>query len=195
MVKEIHKIAQDMEKKGYTIIIIGDKKHNEVLGIAGQLKNKAIIIDELRNIRLQAVKRIKKACVVVQSTQNLQKVMGIIEALKPHIKELKFFNTICGPTRKKQAEIKKMPLENDAMIIIGSKTSANTKRLYEISKSINEKSFWIQTKKDINLKWFRGAKYVGVTAGASTPGQIIKETVEYLNSCRKSNPRLCGSRL
>jgi len=180
MVKEIHKIATDMEKKGYAIIVIGDKRHNEVLGITGQLKNKAIVIDERRHIPLHTVKRIKKACVVAQSTQNLQKVMGILEALKPHIKELKFFNTICGPTRMKQEEIKKLPLENDAIIIIGSKTSANTKRLYEISRSINEKSFWIQTKKDINPAWFRGAKNVGVTAGASTPDKTIKETVEYI---------------
>jgi 4-hydroxy-3-methylbut-2-enyl diphosphate reductase len=73
-----------------------------------------------------------------------------------------------------------MALENGVMIIIGSKTSANTKRLYEISKSLNRRSFWISSKKEIKPFWFRNAKNVGVTAGASTPEYITKEVIEYL---------------
>jgi 4-hydroxy-3-methylbut-2-enyl diphosphate reductase len=80
----------------------------------------------------------------------------------------------------KQEEIRKLPLENAAMIIIGSKTSANTKRLYEISKSLNNKSFWVQSKKDIKPKWFKDIQSVGITAGASTPERAIKEIVEFI---------------
>lgn len=184
MVKEIHKIAKDMQKKGYKIIIIGDKKHDEVHGIIGQLKSKAMVIDGLRSIPLEAIKQIKKAAVVVQSTQNIENTLKIVDALKPHINELKFFNTICRPTMIKQQEIKKMPLENDVVIIIGSKTSANTKRLYEIAKSLNKKSYWIQSKKEIKPEWFKGSKKVGITAGASTPDTTIKEIVEYIKAIK-----------
>jgi len=180
MVKEIHKIVHSAERYGHTIIVIGDKKHDEVQGIIGQLEKRAIVIEDTRNIPWGRLKKIKKACVVVQSTQELKKAIKIVGILKPHIKELKFFNTICRPTRLKQQEMKNMPLDNDVMIIIGSKTSANTQRLYEISKSLNDRSYWVQTKKDIKPVWFKGIKTVGITAGASTPDDTTEEIITYI---------------
>ncbi len=182
MVKEIHKIAQDMENNGYKIIVIGDNQHDEVKGIVGQLKRKAIVIDNYKHIPLKIIQKIKRAAIVVQSTQNLKNVLKIVNILKQQIKDLKFFNTICRPTRIKQDEIRRMPLENDIIIIIGSKNSANTKRLFEISKSLNKKTFWIQSKKDINNPWLRNAQNVGITAGASTPDETTRGIIEYLKN-------------
>jgi len=181
MVKEIHKIAKNWEQKGYRIIIIGNKKHDEVRGIVGQLKKKAMIIKSLKHIPAKETHKIKQATVVVQSTQNIERVLEIVAALRGHIKRLKFVNTICRPTRIKQEEIRTMSLENDVMIIIGSKTSANTKRLYEISKSLNERSYWVQSKKDIKPKWLQNVKNVGVMAGASTPNST---TISVINQIR-----------
>ncbi|MCX5697428.1 MAG: 4-hydroxy-3-methylbut-2-enyl diphosphate reductase [Candidatus Omnitrophica bacterium] len=180
MVKEIHRIAKDMEAKDYRIIIVGDKNHEEVQGIVGQLKQGPIVIPDKGRLPLTAVKKTKKACVVVQSTQNLQKSLYIFKTLKKYIPDLRFYNTICRPTRLKQKEIRRMPKENDVMIIIGSKESANTRRLYEISKSLNEKSHWINAAKDIKKEWFRGADSVGVSAGASTPDITIQKVIAYL---------------
>ena len=182
MVKEIHKIAALMEKKGYKIIVIGDKKHDEVKGITGQLKKRALVIDMEKNIPYSSLKRIKKAAVVVQSTQNIEKVTKIIDKLKPHIDNLKFINTICRPTRIKQEEAKIMALKNDVMIIIGSKSSANTKRLYEISRSLNKQSHWIQSEKNIKPAWFKKAKNVGITAGASTPDKTTISVVKHIKT-------------
>ena len=180
MVKEIHKIAREMEENYYKIIVIGDKKHDEVQGIIGQLKTKAIVIDHPKHIPFKTLKRIEKCAVVVQSTQNLENVVEIVNVLRKQIKELKFCNTICNPTRTKQEEIKIMPKENDVMIIIGSKSSANTKRLYEISKSLNESSYWVSSKDEIKKEWFKNAKSVGVTAGASTPDSTTQKVIKYL---------------
>jgi 4-hydroxy-3-methylbut-2-enyl diphosphate reductase len=185
MVKEIHRIAKDMERKSYSIIIIGDKKHDEVRGIVGQLKKKAIVIERLDDITAGKVGNIKKAVIVAQSTQNLQKVLAIVEQLRSRIDDIQFFNTICRPTRLKQEEIKTMPLKNDVMIIIGSKTSANTKRLYEISKSINRRSYWVGSKKEIKPGWFKDAASVGVTAGASTPDSTTQDIVRYIKQIAK----------
>ena len=182
MVKEIHKIAKGNELKGYKIIIIGDKKHDEVRGIIGQLKNKAIIIDNSKNIPFPKIKKAQKAAVISQSTQKLEKVLEIVTALKQYIKELKFFNTICRPTRIKQEEIKSLPLENDIVIIIGSKTSANTRRLFEIAKSLNPRAYWIQSKEEIKPVWFKDAASVGITAGASTPEWTTKEVITYIKN-------------
>lgn len=180
MVKEIHKIAQDMERKGRKIIVIGDKRHDEVHGIIGQIKSKAIIIDTSQRVPLEKIRKFNKSAIIVQSTQNLEKVIKIIDLLKPRLKDFKFFNTICVPTRLKQGEIKKMPRENDVMIIIGSKTSANTKRLYEISRSLNKRTFWVNSKNEIQRGWFKNAKSVGVTAGASTPGSTTQDIIKHI---------------
>ncbi|MCX5668929.1 MAG: 4-hydroxy-3-methylbut-2-enyl diphosphate reductase [Candidatus Omnitrophica bacterium] len=177
MVKEIHKIARKLENQGYQIIIIGDKRHDEVLGIVGQLRSKAIVIDKLQNIPLEKIKKITRAGIVVQSTQSLDNLPAILELLRRYIPEISFHNTICNPTRMKQNEVKAMPLKNSVMIIIGSKTSANTRRIYEISKSLNKNSYWVNDAKEIKKSWLNNAKNVGITAGASTPELSIKEVV------------------
>jgi 4-hydroxy-3-methylbut-2-enyl diphosphate reductase len=177
MVKEIHIIAKEAEKDGYAFIVIGDKKHDEVRGIIGQLKKKSIVIDDIDNIPLKKIKGIKRAAIVTQSTQNIEKVLEIVHVLKDQIRDLKFFNTICRPTKTKQEEIKTMPLENDIMIIIGSKTSANTRRLYEISKSLNKHSYWIQSRDDLKSEWFKNIGSVGITSGSSTPDHITEEII------------------
>jgi 4-hydroxy-3-methylbut-2-enyl diphosphate reductase len=182
MVKEIHNITQKMEQNGYRVIIIGDKNHDEVQGILGNIESKALVIKNAKEIPLDKIKKIKRAAVVVQSTQTPENVAEILKFLKLYIKDLKFSDTICETTKKRQFEINKMALANDVMVIIGSRTSANTKRLYELSKSFNRKSYWIQTYNDIVPGWFKGAKKVGISTGASTPDHTIESVVDYLKS-------------
>jgi len=182
MVKEIHKTAQRIEKNNCQVIIIGDRRHDEVQGIAGQLKTKAIIIDKLKDIPINKIKNIKQAGIVVQSTQNLDKVLKILNVLKSYIPKIKFHNTICNPTKSKQSEIKTLPLENDVIIIIGSKTSANTKRIYEIAKPLNKNSYWINSAQEIKNSWLKKARSIGITAGASTPESSIQEVIERIKN-------------
>jgi len=182
MVKEIHKIAKSLENNGRQVIIVGDKRHDEVRGIIGQLSSKAIVIDRPEKINLAAIKRIKRAGVIVQSTQNLENVLKIVALLKTQVKDLDFRNTICQPTKTKQDEMKSMPLENDLMIIIGSRASANTKRIYEISKSLNKNSYWVNSAGEINKNWLAEAKSIGVTAGASTPESTIQEVIQKIKT-------------
>lgn len=186
MVKEIHRIAQEMEKNGRRIIIIGDKKHDEVHGIMGQLRRPALILEDEKGVRANAklLRSFKKAAVVVQSTQNLEKVFRLRRLLKGYIADLKFFNTVCKPTRIKQEEIKRMPLENDVMLIIGSKSSANTRRLFEISRSLNKRSYRVNSCAQIRPEWFKGCASVGVTAGASTPDTTTQAIVKRLKRLR-----------
>ncbi len=181
-VRRIYKLAELSKHEGREVIIIGDKNHDEVRGIVGQLKGKAIVIDSLQRMPLGQIKRISKASVVVQSTQNLDATLDILARLKQHIKSLTFYNTICKPTRIKQQEIKILPLQNDVMIIIGSRASANTRRLFEIARSLNKRTCWIQSKGELKAGWFKGAKSVGVMAGASTPDETTREVIERIRS-------------
>jgi len=180
MVKEIHRIAMSAERNGWPVIIIGDKRHDEVHGIIGQLKKRPLVIDPADALPRRQLKRLKKAAIVVQSTQNLEKALRIVREIKAIVPTVQFHNTICGPTRLKQKEIRSLPLHNDAVIIIGSRTSANTRRLFEIAKSLNPRSHWIQSPRDLKSKWFKGVKTVGVTAGASTPETTTSAVIRAL---------------
>jgi 4-hydroxy-3-methylbut-2-enyl diphosphate reductase len=131
------------------------------------------------------LQKIKKAAVVVQSTQNAENVLKIIDVTKEDVRELQFFNTICRPTRIRQSEMRTMPLENDVMVIIGSHTSANTQRLCQISSTLNSRTYCVESKKDLRATWFKGARSVGVASGASTPDASIREVVNYLRKLSK----------
>ncbi|RKY41918.1 MAG: 4-hydroxy-3-methylbut-2-enyl diphosphate reductase [Candidatus Makaraimicrobium thalassicum] len=178
-VKDIYKIARRLEKNS-SIIIIGDNNHDEVKGIAGQLKKKPITIESPRDIPLKKLARVKKAAVITQSTQTTDNINMIMERLEKIIPRVKLYNTRCRTTAVKQQEIKSLPEKNDLVLIIGSRTSANTKRLYQISRNINKKTYWIECARDLKAAWFKNAGKVGIMAGASTPDYITGEIVETL---------------
>lgn len=178
MVRAIHKIARSMSRKGYKIIVLGDPRHEEVQGIVGQIREGALVIDRIDHIPRVKIEKIKKAAVVVQSTQNADDVLPIVNALRKKIRYLKFFNTICSPTRMKQSEMKILPLCNDVIIVIGSRSSANTRRLFEISRALNPRSHWIESAGEIKPAWFKTAKSIGITSGASTPETTTSAVVE-----------------
>ena len=96
--------------------------------------------------------------------------------------DLHFVNTICYPTKRNQEQIKKLATESDVMIIIGSFTSANSKRLTLLSKLINKNTYQVTSSKDIKKKWFEDCKAIGISAGASTPDYLIEEVEIKLSS-------------
>lgn len=172
LVLKIHKAAKLLEEEGRRIIIIGDKGHDEVEAIASQVKN-PLIISNLADMAL--LPKIQKAGVVVQSTQFIGDVGEIISALVSKTDDLRFINTICTPTRQRQLQILELAKNNDVMIIVGSFTSANTKRLAGIALKINPNTHLIQCVDDIDPKWFTSAMTVGISTGASTPWTLLEE--------------------
>ena len=172
LVHEIHREVRQLEEEDRKIIIIGDHGHDEVVAIADQVKKPIIVSSksEAENIR-----RIKKAGIVSQSTQMIENVQEIINVLMKKVFDLRFVNTICFPTKRNHEQIKEMAGKNDLIIIIGSFTSANSKRLTELSKQRNKKSYQVTCADDLDLKWFKGVNSVGISAGASTPDYLIDE--------------------
>lgn len=182
MVKEIHLTAKKDERDGRTVIIIGDTEHEEVAGIKGALTKAPLIIDPGKRLPLKKIASCKKASVVVQSTQNAEKVREILQRLSETIKDLRFHDTICVPTKNRQEDARTLPVLNDAVVVVGSRSSANTKRLYEISKNLNKNTFWINSSEELDASLFKGFKSVGLLAGASTPDEAIRKTVSFLRS-------------
>ena len=179
LVHEIHDEIKKLDVEGRKLIIIGDHGHDEVVAIRAQV-TEAIIIASIAET--EALPRMKKAGVVSQSTQMIENVQEIIGILSMKIFDLRFVNTVCFPTRRNQGQIKEIAPISDVMIIVGSFTSANTKRLHEVSLSLNPRSYMVENANDIQESWFDMAESVGVSAGASSPDDLIEEVVEHLNN-------------
>ena len=179
LVHEIHREVKKLSEEGRQIFVIGDHGHDEVVAIADQVPD-SIVLANLNEAK--ALKKFKKAGVVSQSTQTIENVQEIINILMEKVFDLHFVNTICYPTKRNQEQIKELARESDIMIIIGSFTSANSKRLTSLSKTLNKNTYQVTISKDINPKWFDNCKSVGISAGASTPDYLIKEVKDMIMS-------------
>ena len=172
LVHEIHHEVKKLAKDGRKIIIIGDHGHDEVVAIANQVEGSIIISSPSEANKLR---KMKKVGVVSQSTQMIENVQEIINILMEKVFDLHFVNTICYPTKRNHEQIKSLAIENDVMIIIGSFTSANSKRLAELSSERNNNSYQVTCAADLKVEWFKNKNSVGISAGASTPDYLIEE--------------------
>ena len=174
LVTEIHEEIKELESENRRTIIIGDHNHDEVVGIAAQVKDPIIIscVDEAKKLG-----KMKRAGVVSQSTQMIENVQEILNVLSEKVYDLRFVNTICFPTRRNHDQIKKLSNICELMIVIGSFTSANSKRLTQLSLERNKNSFQVTCADDINESWFDGVESVGISAGASTPDNLIEDVI------------------
>ena len=188
-VKKVQQKAEELAKKGYLVIIVGKSEHPEVAAISANAKlygeNVFVISDvsEITENLIQKIKTAKKIGVVSQTTQRIQNLQNIVSALIPYCKEIRVFNTICASTTLRQNEAKKLAEKSDLMVVVGSKKSANTTHLAEILKNITqtihiENENELDDYKDIINKM----NEIGVTAGASTPQNIIENVITKLKT-------------
>ncbi len=182
LVTEIHEEVKKLYSENRKIIIIGDHGHDEVNGIKEQVENAIVVANPEEAMQLR---KIKKAGVVSQSTQMIENVQEIINILMTKVFDLRFVNTICFPTRRNHEQIKNLSEICDIMIVIGSFTSANSKRLTELAKMRNERTFQVTSAEDLEIDWFQSSDTVGISAGASTPDNIISEVLDKIKSIGK----------
>ena len=183
-VKKVQKKAIELAQEGYLTIIVGKPDHPEVKAIkdnALEFSKSVYVIsnaDEISEIEKEIAEQ-KKVGVVVQTTQMINTLNKIVEKLVPISKELKVFNTICASTSKRQREAKELAKQSDLMIVVGSKKSANTTHLAQIVKDITD-TIHIEDEKDLksHTNKIKNAQNIGITAGASTPDNIINEVIE-----------------
>ena len=185
-VKKVQQKAVELVKEGYYLVIVGKEEHPEVSAIkanALMLGNKVIVASKLDDIYKyrDKLKEHKNIGVVVQTTQTLKTLSPIIEYLLSISKELKIVNTICPSTSRRQAEAKELALNNDLMIVVGSKNSANTTHLADIAKEFT-KTIHIETSDELSEyeDLINSSSKIAVTAGASTPQNVINDVVNML---------------
>ena len=174
-VLKIHKIVKDASAEGDQIVIIGNEKHPEVEGIMGWSETPVHVVDTVEKAEKLKLDKSKNVRVVSQTTFNYNKFKELVEILEKKSYDVSVLNTICNATKERQTEARSIAETVDAMIVIGDKHSSNTQKLFEICRKACNNTYYIQTLGDLDLNQLGSVETVGITAGASTPNNIIEE--------------------
>ena len=179
-VKRIHNIVEKESAAGKKIIIIGNAGHPEVEGIMGWSHTPASVIESAEEAENFNCKKDEMLCIVSQTTFNYNKFKDLVEIFQKKGYNVNVVNTICNATEERQTQAREIAARVDAMIVIDGKHSSNTRKLYEICKEKCANTYFIQTLDDLHLELPETAALVGITAGASTPNNIIEEVQNYV---------------
>jgi len=192
-VRRAQDLARMLLKEGYEVVVIGEADHPEVIGIAGYADGKAVIIEKEADIAKLTKK--KKIGIVTQTTQSMEAFKDLVAKILEIGKEIHIFNTICGATQERQTATLKLAENADIMLIIGSKNSANTTHLAQLSKKTGKPTYHIETAREINPDWLKGRNVIGISAGASTPRSVIEDVISHLEYMKAHASDPAGSRL
>ncbi len=182
LVTKIHSAVKRFSKKGYKIILIGKKKHVEVIGIALEAKKDTKIVEKLKDVYDLKFKKDQKLFYITQTTLSIDDVKDILKALKkrfPNIETLAS-SSICYATTNRQMALKQITKDVDLVLIVGDPTSSNSNRLKEIAMKRVKRAYLINSEDEIKKDWLDGVKNIAMTAGASTPEDIVKRCVDKL---------------
>jgi 4-hydroxy-3-methylbut-2-enyl diphosphate reductase len=174
LVIRLHKLARFLERLGYFPVVIGEANHVEVRGVIGNLANAAVVRDETDLAQLAGHARIG---VVSQTTNRLEKVQKLVTAIRalPGVEDVRFIDTICAPVKERQQAIHQLLSEDiDLGIVIGGQNSANTRKLQELILDRGIEAHHIEDAAELDAAWFAGKHHVGITAGTSTPQDVIE---------------------
>ncbi|MFC1683287.1 4-hydroxy-3-methylbut-2-enyl diphosphate reductase [Candidatus Zixiibacteriota bacterium] len=179
-VSRVQAIIKKHVRQGYTPIIIGDRGHSEVTGLLGYAGTGGLVVEKLEDVA--GLPEAEKVCVVAQTTQEKQAFWEIARAIKERYPKALIFHTICDATGRRQEETRSLAEETDAMIVVGGRNSANTRRLAQICRDTGTLTYHVEMVEELDIKDLEQYGTVGVTAGASTPNWLIQQVVDRLEA-------------
>lgn len=185
----VQKICDMLHKQGMEVVIVGDRKHPEVRALL-DLAPGAYAIDKTISVKEDIFSH-KRVGIISQTTQARETFFAVVSKIlqkNPLVKEVHVYNTICLDTVHRQNEAKKLSGSVDALLIVGSRSSANTKRLLSIGRKINKKTYLIENEKADLGKIIRGVRSIGLISGASTPQWLVNNVIRAIkNTTKKKN--------
>lgn len=188
LVLKVHVKVAQLVRDGFFPVVIGQRNHVEVRGIVGDLEEFEVIAapDEV-----DVLAERPRIGIVCQTTQQLEVAQKIVERLRERFpeKEVRFVDTICKPTKDRQAAVRELVLQTDLMIVVGGYNSSNTKKLKKVCDDRGVEAHHVERPEEIDPAWFDGKSHVGITAGTSTPHTVIarvRDHIEELTSATKS---------
>ncbi|MGQ9801488.1 MAG: 4-hydroxy-3-methylbut-2-enyl diphosphate reductase [Candidatus Saccharicenans sp.] len=185
IVKKIQKLVDRLGRQSGEIIIVGNKNHPEIQGLLGYSRRKALVVESEEQTRALPFR--KKRAVLAQSTQDGQLFSQVVAALVEKTEELQVYNTICQSTRILQVATARLAREVEALLIIGGKNSSNTNKLYQISRRLQPRTYFIESPQEITPDMLQGVNKIGLSGGASTPPEVIKKTVAAISHSFQQN--------
>ena len=184
-VTKIHKIVSDASAKNQPVLIAGDEKHSEVIGIVGHAKGEVYVFSDEESLENLLDNHPdfteKELCIVSQTTFNRVIWKNCEKILKKRCTNPLVFDTICNATSMRQSEAADLSKQSDVMVVVGGRHSSNTGKLFDVCRNHCPKTYQIETASELEAEWFEPDSQVGVVAGASTPAAIIKEVIKTMS--------------
>jgi len=177
IVTQAQEAARELERRGCTVVIIGDKNHAEIKGVVGNLNNPAVVVDsveELHEANLDK-QRLRKVGVIFQTTHSFELCSAIVSELIGMSKEVQVINTICRPVKNRQMDAVQLAQRVDAMVVVGSRSSANTIELKHLCQKYNPRTIHVENADELDLQAFEGLEEIGIASGLSTPPEIVED--------------------
>ncbi|MCL2620788.1 MAG: bifunctional 4-hydroxy-3-methylbut-2-enyl diphosphate reductase/30S ribosomal protein S1 [Defluviitaleaceae bacterium] len=188
IVEQNRQLAQKRQDEGYQIILVADPNHPEIIGINGWIGGSAIIINNPQQVEDLDWDNNAKYFLMSQTTFAHAPFIEIEKKLKNILKNLEISCTICKATTDRQKSAEILAKSVDAVVVLGDKSSSNSKKLYDISKAIQKNTYFVETNEDLLLLNFSKCVRIGITAGASTPPNAIKEAIKLMSDFENNTP-------
>ena len=177
-----HELVKDLANKGYEVVYIGRKGHPEPEGVVGEAPGKVYLVQDPEDIDALELKG-DRVAVTCQTTLSVWDTEDLIDRVKARYPQAEVHNEICRATQERQEAAVEAAQHVDLVIVVGSPRSSNSLRLVEVVKKLGRKpAYLVDNMEDLDLSWFKGVGKVGVTSGASTPTQLTRRVIEYLEA-------------
>lgn len=177
LVTKVHVEALKYAGEGYSIILVGHKDHDEVIGTTGHAPKHTILVETIDDARKIEIKNPNRVVALTQTTLSVTDTAEIIEVLKHKFPKLLTRNDICYATTNRQTAVKELAKKVDIVLVVGANNSSNSLRLREAAEAAGLPAYLVNDPKDVREAWLTGAKRIGVTSGASTPEWLVNEVV------------------
>ncbi len=184
LVTKVHSAVKRFAQKGYHILLIGHKKHVEIIGTAGEAPDVTTIIETVQDVEALSFPEGQKLFYATQTTLSLEDVRQISESLLekfPHIETIPS-SSVCYATTNRQLALSQITGETDLILVVGDPSSSNSNRLRELAELHGVPSYLINGEEEINPSWLQGVKVIGLTAGASTPEDVVQLCIQRLQA-------------
>jgi 4-hydroxy-3-methylbut-2-enyl diphosphate reductase len=182
LVTKVHLEAVKFGREGYSIVLIGHKDHDEVIGTLGEVPNCSFLVETVEDVDHLQLPDPTRVRYLTQTTLSLTETRDIITRLKERFPLIQGppAQDICYATENRQMAVKAISEAIDLLLVVGSQNSSNSKRLVEVGDNVGVRSYLVNDRSEVDISWLGGVKNVGVTAGASAPEHLVEELVSFL---------------
>ena len=180
LVTKVHLEALKYAGEGYSILLIGHRGHDEVIGTMGEVPEASFLVEDMARAHTVQVPDPERVVALTQTTLSVNDTSEIMQVLKERFPNLVSRNDICYATTNRQAAVKAITREVDLVLVIGAQNSSNCNRLREVAEAEGVPAYLVNGPADIQDEWLRGVERVGITSGASTPERLVEEVVASL---------------